>query len=146
MSEEGNSKGLSITTVTIIVAVVVTWLLWGVACAMYSNAHPAAVEGHLEVVVDTSDNGLGPTRMGTRGASFAFVIAGISTFFLKTFQMLPQLPSVLGYLFRERIGFVIVANAILAGIILFGVFMKRLELQLEAPKTKRKKKRPRPPL
>jgi hypothetical protein len=146
MSEEGSSKGLSITTVTIAVAVVTTWLLWGVACAMYGNAHPEAVEGQLEVVVDTGDDGLRPTRVGTRGAAFAFVIAGISTFFLKTFQMLPELPSVLAYLFRERIGFVIVANGILAGIILFGVFMKRLELALEGPKKKRKKKRPKPPL
>jgi hypothetical protein len=146
MSEEVNGKGLSITTVTIIVALVTTWLLWGAACAMYGNAHPEAVAGQLEVLIDAGDDGHRPTRVGSRGTAVAFVIAGVSTFFLETFQMLPQLPSVLAYLFRERIGFVIVANGILAAVILFGVFLKRMELALEGPKKKKRKKRPRPPL
>jgi hypothetical protein len=87
-----------------------------------------------------------PRRVSTRGAAGAFVIAGVATFFIKTFSMLPQLPAVFGYLFRERIGFVIVATAILAGVILFGVFMKRLELALEGPKKKRKRKKYKPAL
>jgi hypothetical protein len=146
MSEEGSSKGLSITTVTILVAVVTPWLLWGAACAMYGNAHPEEIAGQVEVVVDLDDPDRLPGRLGSRGAAGAFLIAGVSTFFLKTFQMLPQLPSVVAYLFRERIGFVIFANAILCGVIFFGVFMKRMELALEGPKKKRKKKKYKPAL
>lgn len=138
MSREESSKGLSITVITIIVAAVTTWLLWGVACAMYGNANPEAVEGQIEVVVDLESDHLTPGRV--RGAGPAFLIAGVSTFLIKTLTMLPQLPAVLGYLFRERIGFVIVATGILAGVILFGVFMKRMELALEGPKKRRRKK------
>jgi hypothetical protein len=40
MSSEDGKKGLSITTITICVGVMITWLLWGVSCAMYGNARP----------------------------------------------------------------------------------------------------------
>ena len=143
MAKEDTGKGLSITTITICVGVVVTWLLWGVACAMYSNARPEAVEGQIEVVVDMDAKDLNPR--GVRGAAPAFVFAGVATFFIKTLTMLPQLPAVLGYLFSERIGFVIAATVILCGVIFFGVFMKRMELALEGPK-KRKKKKYKPAL
>ncbi|OAI57754.1 hypothetical protein AYO47_07655 [Planctomyces sp. SCGC AG-212-M04] len=146
MSSEDNKKGLSITTITACVGVMITWLLWGVACAMYGNARPEAVEGQIEVVVDVENESGMPRPMSTRGAAGAFVVAGIATFFIKTVTMLPQLPAVLGYLFRERIGFVIVATAILAGVILLGLFMKRLELSLEGPKKKRKRKKYKPAL
>jgi hypothetical protein len=144
MSREDNGKGLSVTVITICVGMAITWLLWGVACVMYGNARPEAVEGQVEIVPDLGDDG--PTRFSTRGAAPAFVIAGVATFFVKTFSMLPQLPAVLAFLFRERLWFVIVATAILAGVIVFGVFMKRMELALEGPKKKRKKKRYKPAL
>lgn len=143
MSSEENKRGLSITTITIFVGVVVAWLLWGVSCAMYRAAQPETAEGDIEVVVDVDKDHLTPSRV--RGAGPAFIIAGVATFFIKTITMLPELPSVLAFLFRERLWFVVVATGIIAGVIFFGVYMKRLELALASSK-KRKRKKYKPAL
>ena len=143
MGKQDSSRGLSVTVITICVGVVTTWLLWGVACAMYGSARPEAVQDQVEVVVDMESDRLSPGRV--RGAGPAFIVAGVATFFIKTLTMLPQMPDVLGFLFRERLWFVVVATGILAGVICFGVFMKRLEMALEGPK-KRKRKKYKPAL
>jgi hypothetical protein len=125
-------KGLSITAITIAVGLLVAWLLWGVSCAMYQSAHPPTLEDGVE--------GLEVVPAGGRISGGAFAIAGVATFVIKSFAMLPKLPSVIGFLFRERLWFVIVATAILAGVLLFGVFMKRLELALENPRKRNRRK------
>jgi hypothetical protein len=125
-------KGLSVTAITIAVGLLVAWFLWGVSCAMYQAANPVTVNSleNLEVR---------PTGTGTGGGR-AFATAGVATFVIKSFAMLPKLPSVIGFVFRERLWFVVVAAVVLAGVVLFGVVMKRTEAALAAPAWQRRRR------
>lgn len=127
--------------VTLSVGAVMAFLLWGVSCAMYdaANSTPA---------VFTLDDGSEPTttsastmRIRGRGAGLAFAVAGVVTFVSKSFTMLPQLPSVLGFIVKERFWFVLVSAGILGGVALFGVFLKRTEAALANPPRKKRRRK-----
>ncbi|OAI57755.1 hypothetical protein AYO47_07660 [Planctomyces sp. SCGC AG-212-M04] len=123
-------KGLSVTAITIAVGLVAAWFLWGVSCAMYQAANPVTVNSleNLEV------------RPTGTGSGRAFANAGVATFIIKSFAMLPKLPSVIGFIFRERLWFAIVAAAVLAAVAVFGVVMKRTEAALAAPAWQRRRR------
>jgi hypothetical protein len=124
-------KGLSVTVITIAVGLLAAWFLWGVSCAMYQAANPVTVDSLENLEVRPAGSGTGSGR--------AFAEAGVATFVIKSFAMLPKLPSVIGFVFRERLWFAIVAAAVLAGVVLFGVFMKRMEMALETPRHRRRR-------
>ncbi len=132
MTKSGDDQGLSITAMTIGCAVLVTWLLWGVSCAMYEAAYPPiAGDGDLEL----------RPHIGRRTSGLIFAVMGVVTFVVKSCTMLPQVPTVMAFLFRERFWFVIVAAGVLAGVGLFGVFLKRMELALAGPQRKKRRRR-----
>lgn len=134
MVKQDSDQGLSITTITICVAVVMTWLLWGVSCAMYEAAHP---------VVDVEEGSLDlRPHIGGRTNAPIFAVMGVITFVTKSFSLLPKFPEVIGFLFRERLWFIVVAAGILAGVVVFGIFLKRMELALEGAKKKKRRRKP----
>jgi len=135
MAHQDDQHSLSIVGVSVATGVFMAYLLWGVSCAMYNAA------GHGELAVfEVGDDGVSlPIRR--RGAGLAFGIAGVATFVSKSFAMLPEMPSVLGFIFRERFWFVIVSALVLGGVALFALLLKRTEAALATPAYKRKKRR-----
>jgi hypothetical protein len=128
-----DDAGLSTTTVTASAGVVVAYLLWGVACAMYDTTQGAALAAVDEELMSESDAG-GHIRIPVRGSAgvLAIAIAGVVTFVTKSFSYLPQLPGVVSFVVRERFWFVIVSFAVLGGVVLFGWFLKRTEESLKS--------------
>jgi len=137
MSRDDDESGLSIATVSLGVGVVVAFLLWGVACAMYDAARPQLAD----VAEVNSDFEAPRIRVRGGGAGLVFAVAGVVTFVVKSFTMLPELPGVVGFVFRERMWFAMTAALVLGGVVLFGVFLKRTEAALAAPRHRRKRRR-----
>ncbi len=136
-AHDDGGESVSITGVSIAVGAVMTFLLWGIACAMYDAARPRIAD--LAVMEDELEGP--PIRVRGRGGALAFGVAGVATFIAKSFSMLPEMPAVLGFVFRERVWFAVTAALVLAGVVLFGVFLKRMEEALATPYHKRKRRR-----
>jgi hypothetical protein len=120
-SKRSSEEGLSSWIVTLGVAVVLAFLLWGCACAMYDNA-----EGNRWVFGDPEK----PTfRMG-RGAGIGFLIAGIVAFVVNSVTYIPEIHHVIGFIFRERMWFAVVSALVLGLTLLAGLWLKQMENSL----------------
>ena len=136
MSSDSVDSGASIRTVSIGVGLLMTWLLWGCACAMYDAGRPRPADDALL----GEDNGVAvPLRMRGRAGGLAFAVSGIATFVAKSFSMLPQALTVTGFIVRERFWYVIVSFVVLGGVVAFAWFLKQTEAALAAPKRKRRR-------
>ncbi|HVJ85584.1 MAG TPA: hypothetical protein VM452_08050 [Caulifigura sp.] len=136
-AHDDGGESVSIAGVSIAVGAVMTFLLWGVACAMYDAARPKIAD--IAAIDDEVDGR--PVRVRGRAGALAFGVAGVATFLSKSFSMLPEMPAVLGFVFRERLWFAVTAALVLGGVVLFGVFLKRTEAALATPYHKRKRRR-----
>jgi hypothetical protein len=137
MGSGSDDSGASIRTVSIGVGLLMTWLLWGCACAMYDAGRPRPADDSL---LGEDDGVAVPLRIRGRAAGLVFAVAGVATFVGKSFTMLPEVLTVTGFIVRERFWYVIVSFVVLGGVVAFAWFLKQTEAALAAPKRKRRRR------
>lgn len=125
MAPRSKPQGLSITTMTTLVGIVVAYLMWGVATAMYDTA------GGGRWVLETQ----GVRRPSVVSMAFAGVIA----FVVNSVMFLPELPQVIGFVLTQRTWFAIVVVIVEAGVVGFGIGMARLQETLDSGQLYKKK-------
>lgn len=129
MAKGDDGGNLSVTMVAVAVGALVTFVLWGVACAMYDASQPQ--------LSDILDSDRAPPSIRIRGGA----VAGVATFVAKSISLLPHFPQVVGFVVRERFWFAVTTAIILAGVVLFGILLKRTEAALATPHYKRNRRR-----
>jgi hypothetical protein len=151
MSEE-ESKGWSLKVVMLLVMLLIAWFGWAVAAAQYAQA----VEGWQAVPAPPEGLRPGGYRV-SRVRALAAMVVGLGSFVANSVRQVPDLPAVIGFTFRERLGLVWIFAGLELAALLGGLWMMRLERELygaptrvrepvhEAARRKKKRKRKPPP-
>ncbi|MBX3442603.1 MAG: hypothetical protein KF774_09345 [Planctomyces sp.] len=122
--ERSADEGLPVMLVSAGVAAVLALLLWGVACAMYDNA-----QGYRWVM--EASEGTESVRL-RRSSGIAMLVSGVIVFVKNSVMYVPELFSVIGFVFRERFWFVIVSAILLGGVALAGWQLQRMETAMRS--------------
>lgn len=137
MPKSQSEGGISITTMTLLVGIVITYLLWGIAASMYDVSL-----GNQWIFVPVNESA---SIRASRPSPIVVIVGGLWAFFSTSIRYLPSCPWVIGFVLTQRTWFAIVAVLVEAGVIAFGVFTKGLEKSLEKGGAKGIKKGKRPP-
>lgn len=131
MSRPRASEGMSILTMTLLVGIVTTYLLWGIATAMYD-----ADQGNRWLMPTPDEH-----ADRRRASPIAIMVAGVIAFVSNSVMYMPSVLQIIGFIATKRTWYVfvvLVAEAAVAG---FGMATSRLEKSLSSStgfKTKRK--------
>ncbi len=132
MSKTSASQGMSIFTMTLLVGLVVTYLLWGIATGMYDTEL-----GNRWVL----ESGPGPIRRPGAVTAGVVAVAGVIAFVSNSVTYIPSVFQVGTFVVTQRPWYLIVVLVLEAGVIAFGIGAARLEQSLATNtgfKTKRK--------
>ncbi len=154
MSDD-NPRGMSLKTVAALSIALVCYLLWGGAAALY-KAH---IDHEANTIADQMEDGLAEdeghdmhlrVRMGRgRGlvAAIVVMVAGLWMFISNSFVQLGHLPSLISYMFTQRMGYLIFCVCVLAvtglGFLGMGRMQQSLESENPFSKGRPKKKLPK---
>ena len=128
--DQSPDRGMSVTSVTIGVVIVIMFFGWGAMASSYAQSNPSNMED-LELTT------IGGGIIG----GILFIVAGIVWFFINAFAQIPNILDVFAYCFRQQIGIPIctVIVAILA--VLGGFGLKMAEGHLDDPYRKQRESR-----
>ena len=154
MSDD-NSRGMSLKTVAALSISLVCYLLWGGAAALYKSHVDQEVDA-IAAQLDEGNSGaedesmhmrVGVRRGSGLAAAVVVMVAGLWMFVTNSIIQLGHLPSLIPYLFTERMGYLIFCACVLALTGLGFVGMGRMQQSLESSnpfsKGRPKKKLPR---
>lgn len=132
-----SDRGISITTMTLLVGIVLTYLLWGIAASMYDVSL-----GNRWVLTPVDSS---VTIRRARPNPIVIFVAGMWAFISTSIEHIPSCPWVVGYVLTQRTWFAVLVVLVEVGVIGFGLMTKRLEQSLETGGAYRKTKGKRPP-
>jgi len=121
---------MSILTMTILIGIVVTYLLWGIATGMYDTA-----QGNRWVLEGN------PGRRPGAATAGAVAVFGVIAFVSNSVMYIPSVFQVATFVITQRPWYLMIVLVVEAGVIAFGVGTARLEKSLDQStgfKTKRK--------
>ena len=119
MAKAKSSQGLSIVTMTILIGIVVTYLLWGIATGMYDTA-----QGNRWVLEGN------PGRRPGAAAAGAVAVFGVIAFVSNSVMYIPSIFQVVTFVITQRPWYFIIVLFVEAGVLAFGVGSARLEKSL----------------
>ena len=131
MSRPRASEGMSILTMTLLVGIVITYLLWGIATAMYD-----ADQGNRWLMPVPDQQAVRP-----RASPIAIMVVGVIAFVSNSVMYMPSVLQVVGFTVTKRTWYVFVVLVVEAAVVGFGIATSRLEKSLSSNtgfKTKRK--------
>lgn len=131
MGKSKEPQGMSILTMTILIGIVVTYLLWGVATAMYD-----ADQGNRWLMPVPDENAI-----RRRPSPIAIFVAGIIAFVANSVMYIPSMFQVFAFILTQRTWFLIIVGLVEAGVIAFGFGAAQVEKSVSSNggfKTKRK--------
>lgn len=130
MAKSKPSQGLSIVTMTILIGIVVTYLLWGIAAGMYDTA-----QGNRWVLEGD------PGRRPGAATAGAVAVFGVIAFVSNSVMYIPSVFQVATFVITQRPWYFIIVLLVEGGVLAFGIGSARLEKSLSKDtgfKTKRK--------
>ena len=151
------SRGMSLKMVSVLTIALVTYFLWGGAAAIYQGkldeqAIALATEnGDAQAEGGFEDDGVTPRIRIRRGSALVsavvITIAGVWTFISNSVIHLGHLPSLIPYMFQERMGYLIFCVAVLIatglGLLWMGNMQRSLESENPFSKGRPRKKLPK---
>ncbi len=143
------SNGMSLKMVGFLVFLLVSYLLWGGAAAIYKghvDQSKAALEAENAAGIEEfeEDGPNQPIRFRRRPGLVQVVIvtiAGLWTFVANSFAQIGNLPQMIPYLLKERQGYLMFCGAVLAltGLGMFGMAHMQKSLESGNPFSKNRK-------
>lgn len=121
-------SGKSLNWIIAVLMIAIATFGWGFLAGSYTGSQSSGLSGMTAEERQNMDvRGLGEARREAKGAFVANAIA-----------QLPNLPSVISWHFSNRIWLPILILLLEVGALVGGFGMKRLEKQLEQPKSRRR--------
>jgi len=115
LQRKDDQQGASLLRTYLFAALLVNFLLWGIAVAIFNTG-----------------NGLAIAHPGRRPNRIVFLVSSIVVFFMSAVTTLPQVGAVVAYIWTNHKWYLFVVFAVNGLLALFMVWMKKVEQDLNS--------------